>query len=133
MNTLTFNKLYIFSTFENKAKYIEFTNGKNIITTEDDVIGNKKGKSTILKNLYYTMGADCYFEDKWDVQKKISVLEFSVNKTSYIIFRQDKLFKIFDLKKNLLFKTLKRKELSTFLEKIFKFTVKLPNRHTDKL
>ncbi|EDN7602540.1 hypothetical protein RV17_GL000779 [Enterococcus thailandicus] len=79
------------------------------------------------------MGADCYFEDKWDVQKKISVLEFSVNKTSYIIFRQDKLFKIFDLKKNLLFKTLKRKELSTFLEKIFKFTVKLPNRHTDKL
>ncbi|EAD5650800.1 hypothetical protein EW630_06190, partial [Listeria monocytogenes] len=61
MNTLTFNKLYIFSTFENKAKYIEFSNGKNIITTEDDVIGNKKGKSTILKNLYYTMGADCYF------------------------------------------------------------------------
>ncbi|EJW9248895.1 hypothetical protein OC441_002497, partial [Enterococcus faecalis] len=104
-----------------------------IITTEDDVIGNKKGKSTILKNLYYTMGADCFFEDKWDVQKKISILEFSINGTSYIIFRQDKLFKIFDLKKKLLFKTLNRKELSTFLEKIFKFTVKLPNRHTDKL
>lgn len=133
MNTLIFKKLYIFSTFENKAKYIEFTDGKNIITTEDDVIGNKKGKSTILKNLYYTMGADCFFEDKWDVQKKISILEFSINGTSYIIFRQDKLFKIFDLKKKLLFKTLNRKELSTFLEKIFKFTVKLPNRHTDKL
>lgn len=49
MNTLTFNKLYIFSTFENKAKYIEFTNGKNIITTEDDIIGNKKVSQQFLK------------------------------------------------------------------------------------
>ncbi|MBF2458343.1 coiled-coil domain-containing protein [Listeria seeligeri] len=133
MNSLLFKKLYIFSNFEKKAKYISFTEGKNILTTEDDIVGNKKGKSTLLKNLYYTMGADCYFEDKWEIQKKISIVEFSINKTSYLIFRQDKLFKIFDMKKKLLFKTIHRKELSQFLEKLFKFTVKLPNRDTNKL
>lgn len=67
MNILIFNKLYIFLIFENKVKYIEFFNGKNIIIIEDDVIGNKKGKFIIFKNLYYIMGVDCYFEDKWDV------------------------------------------------------------------
>ncbi|MBC2167165.1 hypothetical protein HCB26_11365 [Listeria booriae] len=133
MSNLVFNKLYLFSTSENKAKYIEFTEGKNIITTEDDVIGNKKGKSTILKNLYYTMGAECYFEDKWDVKNKTSILEFSINDEAYIIFRQDRLFKIFDSEKKLLLKTLSRRDLSIFLEGILKFTVRLPKRNTEKL
>ena len=132
MNNLIINKLYIFSPNEKKAKMIPFTKGINIVTSSK-VDGNKKGKSIILKSIFHTLGADSFFDDKWDTQRKIYVIDFSVNKGEYYICRCDRLFKIFNSDFNLLFKTIDRKDLAQFLYNIFNFAVELPNRTNDKL
>lgn len=82
MKQLIINKLYIFSIKERKARSIPFQKGRNVITSSS-IDGTKKGKSVILKSIYYTLGADCYFEDKWNVNDKIFIMDFSVANVNY--------------------------------------------------
>ena len=65
MSKLVFEELYLFSCSEKKAKVITFSPLKNVITSSA-VDGTDRGKSVIMKSLYHTLGADCYFEDKWN-------------------------------------------------------------------
>ena len=74
------------------------------------------------------MGADCYFEGKWDDSSKTYILRFCVDDDEYYIFRHNKLFKVFDGEKNLLFSVISRHELSERLSSITGFAVKLPPR-----
>ena len=74
------------------------------------------------------MGADCYFEGKWDVSSKTYILHFSVDNNEYYMFRHNKLFKLFDGEKRLLFSVISRHELSERLSTITGFAVKLPPR-----
>ncbi len=127
MSKLLFNKLYIFSSPDKTARVIEFAAGKTIITSSS-IDGTNRGKSVIMKSLYHTMGADCNFDDKWDDNSKIYILNFTVDGNEFYIFRHSSLFKIFDADKNIIFKTLSRHELSERLNDIFHFAVKLPAR-----
>ena len=127
MSKLLFNKLYIFSSPDKAARVIEFAAGKTIITS-NSIDGTNRGKSVIMKSLYHTMGADCNFDDKWDDNSKIYILNFTVDGNGFYIFRHSSLFKIFDADKNLIFKTVSRHELSERLNDIFHFAVKLPAR-----
>lgn len=129
---MIFKKLYIFSSSESKAKVVEFSEGKNIITSSP-VDGTDRGKSTIMKSLYHTMGADCFFNDKWNDDDKTYIVNFALADEEYFIYRCNRLFKVFDAKQQLLFKTIDRHELADSLGKIFKFAVKLPNRSEEKL
>lgn len=133
MNSLIINKLYIFSPHERKSKMVEFKAGKNVITSSQKD-GSKRGKSTLTKSIYYTLGADCFFDDKWNIADKMCILDFTIEDISYYIFRCDRLFKIYtrDNFKEI-FKTNNRTELSKFLKKIFNFAVELPNKETNKL
>ena len=74
------------------------------------------------------MGADCYFEGKWDDSSKTYILHFSVDNNEYYMFRHNKLFKLFDGEKRLLFSVISRHELSERLSTITGFAVKLPPR-----
>lgn len=96
--------------------------------TSDAHDGTDRGKSVIMKALYHTMGADCYFEGKWDDSNKTYILRFCVDDDEYYIFRHNKLFKVFDGEKNLLFSVISRHELSERLSSITGFAVKLPPR-----
>lgn len=127
MSKLLFSKLYIFSSSDKTARVIEFANGKTMITS-NSVDGTDRGKSVILKSLYHAMGADCFFDDKWDDSSKIYILNFTVNSIAYYIFRHNSLFKVFDAEKNIMFKTVSRHELSEKLNGILQFAVKLPAR-----
>jgi len=129
---MTFNKLYIFSPSEKKAKVVEFTNGKNIITSSG-IDGNDRGKSVIMKSLYHTLGADCFFDEKWKEQTKVYIVNISVNKTEYYIYRFENLFKVFNKEKSLLFKTVERKDLAVYFADIFNFSIELPDRSEEKL
>lgn len=130
MSKLLFNKLYIFSSPDKTAKVIEFAAGKTMITSSS-IDGTNRGKSVILKSLYHTMGADCFFDDKWDDSSKIYILNFAVNDNEFFIFRHNSLFKVFDADKNIIFKTVSRHELSESLNDIFSFAVKLPARQNN--
>ena len=130
MSRLVFKKLFIFSSSEKLARVVEFSDGKTMITSSS-VDGTDRGKSVIMKSLYHAMGADCFFEDKWNNSSKTYVLLFKVGDTSYYIFRQASLFKFFDGEKNLLFSTVSRRELAERLFDVFHFAVKLPAKKKD--
>ena len=99
MSKLIFKDLYLFSPSEKLAKKISFAPGRTMITS-DAHDGTDRGKSVIMKALYHTMGADCYFEGKWDDSSKTYILRFCVDDDEYYIFRHNKLFKVFDGEKN---------------------------------
>ena len=133
MSSLIINKLYIFSPQEKKSKVVEFKAGKNIITSSQKD-GTKRGKSTLTKSIYYALGADCFFDDEWNITDKVYIVDFTVENISYYIFRLDRLFKVFDRDNfKQLFKTNLRNELAAYLKKIFKFAVELPNKETNNL
>lgn len=127
MSKLLFKELFLFSSSEKKARKIVFSPGKTMITSSASD-GTDRGKSVIMKSLYHTMGADCSFEDKWDDASKTYILGFSINDIGYYIFRHNKLFKVFDADKNLLFVVISRHELAEKLSELFGFSVKLPQR-----
>jgi hypothetical protein len=128
MHKLVVNGLYLFSIKEKRAKYVSFSDGINIISSSKDN-GTKRGKSVIMKSIYHTLGADCMFEDKWNINDKVSILDFSVDKKDYYVLRYQRLFKIYR-KDNLclLFRTNSRTELADFFGELFKFKVMLPNK-----
>jgi hypothetical protein len=132
MNKLIIKELYIFEPISKKAKKVEFIDGVNIITSELKD-GNDVGKSIIMKSIYHTLGADCYFDDKWKEDSKVYYLVFSVNKKTYAIYRNQKLFKLYNEKDELIFSTVNRNELSEMLSKVYDFKVLLPNRSEKEL
>lgn len=132
MNNLIMKKIYIFDLKDKKAFVQEFNNGINIITSSI-VNGNNVGKSVIMKSLYHTLGADCYFTDQFDVDSKTFILQVDISNNSYYFIRFKNHFKIYDVNYNLLFETTTRKELSLKLKDLFNFYVELPNRITGEL
>lgn len=129
---MIFKTLYIFSSNEKKAKVIHFSEGKNMITSSP-IDGTDRGKSIIMKSLYHTLGGDCFFDDKWNDSDKTYIIKFTIDSQDYYIYRNNKLFKAFDNKLNLLFKVVERRELAIELRNIFNFAVQLPAREEEKL
>lgn len=132
MSDLVIEKLYIFSTTNKTAKLIEFTAGKNIVTS-NQVDGNNKGKSVILKSIYHTLGADCKFDPKWDEKEKTYILKTIVDGKVIYFYRHDRLFRIMNEDEEVIFQTITRTKLAEYLENIFKFAVRLPNKEDNKL
>lgn len=132
MNKLVFQKILVFSTAEKQARCLEFEDGINIISSSQ-VDGTDRGKSVIMRSLYHAMGADCQFDDKWDDNGKTYILLFSIGEQQYYIYRNSRLFKLFNNEKELLFSTIDRKELAEKLSEYFKFSVQLPSRNEDRL
>ena len=131
MSKLIFKDLYLFSPSEKLAKKVSFAPGRTMITSNAHD-GTDRGKSVIMKALYHTMGADCDFEGKWDDSNKTYILRFFIDENEYYMFRHNKLFKLFDGNKNLLFSVISRHELAEHLSTITGFAVKLPPRDRSK-
>lgn len=121
----------IFEPQNKLAKRIEFEEGINVITS-DGIEGNDVGKSILLKSIYHALGADSIFDDKWKETLKIYVLHIILEKNEYYICRTDKMFKIFSSEYKMIFNTANRNELSMFLNQLYDFGVKLPNKETDE-
>ncbi len=132
MSKLIFKTIYIFASSEKKAKVVSFSPHTNIITSSS-IDGTKRGKSLITKCLYHTLGADCFFEPIWEDKDKTYILEFEIDDVGYYMYRCNSLFKLFDKEKNVIFKTVNRKDLGEKLKPIFNFAVQLPKRDEKKL
>lgn len=132
MNNLIFTKLYIIDSSSHLAKVVEFTDGINIVQSNKED-GNNRGKSLILKSLYHALGADSYFDSNWPKNQIVYILQFKINDDDFTIYRQDKLFYLFDGDLNLLEKISNRRRLSEVLYSIHKFKVLLPDRDRDEL
>ena len=75
---LKFLELHLISLKERKARKIEFSNDTTLILGGSGKIDNDVGKSTIVKNLYYSLGAEVFFETRWLNANPISILKFNV-------------------------------------------------------
>lgn len=132
MKKLIIKKLYILDLKDKKAYVQKFIEGINIITS-DKTSGNNVGKSLIMKSIYHTLGADCYFSDRVDINSKTFVLEITIDDQKYYFWRFNNLFKIYNENEELVYETTSRKQLSEYLRVIFDFFVELPNKNTNEL
>ncbi|MGP1451547.1 MAG: hypothetical protein ACTTJO_02160 [Metamycoplasmataceae bacterium] len=123
---LTFKEIYIFNLKEEKAFFLAFKEGINIITS-NEYDGTDRGKSVLLKSLYFSLGADVFFDKSWDIKNTVTLLKFEYDKKEYFIYRNEKQFKIFNNNK-LLFSCTKRYELSKFFETFFNFGIYLKDK-----
>lgn len=131
MSILIIKEISLFYPQDETAKHVEFSYGKNVITSSI-VDGNNVGKTTILKSIYHTLGADCKFDAKWPGKDIISVVVADVGGKTYRFYRHDKLCRVFD-DDNLLCEVTHKSDLAEFYQREFGLAVYLPNRSDDEL
>lgn len=129
MKEVYFKSLLIADLQNHTARYQPFKKGFNVVTSAD----NHVGKSSLLKSLYYTLGAEVEFDSVWDKQSKLYVATLSVNEKEYCVVRLMKRFAVFEGKKLLKITDSVTRELAPLLSKIFDFAVYLPNKETEKV
>lgn len=132
MKSLMIDTLYIFSPEEKKACRISFSKGINIISTRQED-GTDRGKSVIMRSIYYTLGAEAFFDKNFSKHTKVFVLKICINDNNYFIYRAGSLYKFFDDDKKLIFTTIKSKELAEKLAEYTGFAVQLPDRQENNL
>jgi len=125
---LLLKQLRILSTPEKSARLVIFHSRSNLITGENDV-----GKSSIIKSIYHTLGADVHFDNVWAKADVISLLSFSFDGVDYSILRARNHFGIFDSKNNLIrsFDSI-IKGLSPFFAELFNNKLKLRQSQTNR-
>lgn len=129
MKEVYFQSILIADLQKNTARLQNFSKGLNVVTSTD----NHVGKSSLLKSLYYALGADVDYDSVWGRNTKIYIATLSVDGELYRIVRLMRRFAVFHNEKLLLITDSVTKELTPLLGKIFDFTVYLPNKETGKV
>ena len=129
MKKVYFQSILIADIQKHTAHFQEFSAGLNVVTSSE----NHVGKSSLLKSLYYTLGAEVGFDSVWDKNSKLYVVNICVNDEKYRIARYMKRFAIFHGKKLLKITDSITKELAPLLGDLFGFAVYLPNKETEKV
>lgn len=131
-NRLIIKNIQLFLTAEKKAKKIDFTDGINVVTS-DQRNGNKVGKSLILKSIYHALGAESHLDKVLLYEKMIFIVQFIVSGVNYSILRSGSLFKLFNADNGLIIATESASKLAETLYDIYGFSVYLPSRNEKKL
>lgn len=129
MKEMYFQSLLIADMQNHVARFQEFSKGLNVVTSQE----NHVGKSSLLKSLYYTLGADVEYDPVWDRHSKLYIATICVDNEIYRIARLSKRFAVFQDDRLLQITESITKELTPFLSEIFDFAVYLPNRETEKV
>lgn len=125
MRRLIFKEVSILSKIERAARKETFKPGLNLITGENDV-----GKSTLIKSLYHTLGADVpgLTNSRWKSAKPIYCVRFAVAGMEYTVIRDEKYYGVFDASNNLLGKFVGAagpKGISNFINPLLEFRIEL--------
>ena len=96
MKRLIIKKLIVISQSESRSLEVPFSKGLNIILG-----GNKTGKSSIIKSIFYTFGCELKrIEKDWKELISSYLIFFQYGKNQYVIIRQGKKFQIFEQPKD---------------------------------
>lgn len=129
MSEMYFNSILIADIVAHKARFQEFEKGLNVVTSAD----NHVGKSSLLKSLYHSLGANVKYDNVWSSNTKLYILNFSVDYEKYKIVRQARSFAVFKGTKLLLITSKVVSELAPLLERIFCFGVYLDSKGKGKV
>lgn len=124
MNGMFFKNILIADVQEKTARFVDFKPGLNVITSSD----NHVGKSSIVKSLYHTLGAEVNFDARWSKDTKINLVTIDVDGTEYQIARFLKCFAVFKGEELLLLTDSVTKELAPMLGQMFDFSVYLAEK-----
>ena len=119
MNGIYFKNVLIADVEKKTAKYQEFHPGTNVITSDQ----NHVGKSSLVKSLYYAMGAEVEFDEIWGKTTKLTIVEFCLKDKTYKIARMHKTFALFCENELILLTNRVSRELAAKFEEIFEFAV----------
>lgn len=129
MSEMYFKSILIADLNKKEARFQDFKKGFNVITSHD----NHMGKSSLLKSLYYAMGAEIEYDDIWDKKSKLYIVDIMVNDKKYKIARFQKTYAVFEEDNLVLLTQSASKDLAKKYEEIFSFAVYLPNKKTNKI
>lgn len=129
MKEVYFKNLMIADLQNHTARVQSFEKGLNVVTSAD----NHVGKSSLLKSLYYTLGAEVDYDSVWDKQSKLYIATLGVGEKEYRVARFLKRFAVFEGEKLLKITDSVTKELAPLLGEIFDFSVYLPRKDTGKV
>lgn len=124
MKDVIFTEILIADIQNKTARKLSFKKGINIITSSD----NHVGKSSLIKSLYYALGAEVEFDDTWNKLSKLYSVKLFFDNIEYRIIRYIKTFAIFKNGQLLLITNEVSKELAPKLKEIFDFGIYLPNK-----
>ena len=128
MSDMIFKSILVADIQQKKARYVTFERGLNVITSSE----NHVGKSSIIKSLYGTLGAEVNRDTKWDKNSKLSVVTIDVDGIEYRIARLMKRFAIFKGSDLILVTDSVSKDLAQKLSEIFNFSVYLAKKTGQK-
>lgn len=122
MNKLVFNNIKIIDLVNYESFSTNFIDGVNIITSNE----NSVGKSTILKSLYHTLGAEIKFGHRINIKNILFVLNFTLDNTNYTIMRNQNSYKIINPQDEII-SFYNSKDLTNHLSTLFGFTIEIEN------
>lgn len=122
MKKFVLEEILLMSQSERTARKIKFHPKTTVILGANDT-----GKSSLVKSIYWTFGAEpAVIHPEWKKLDIVSLVRFSVDGKRYSILRQGNFFALFDNVNNLISKySSVTKELGPELAKIFSFNIKL--------
>lgn len=122
MKKLLLQSLTIFSSQNQKAKHIQFHPQMTVLTGENQV-----GKSRIVKSIYWTLGAEVEFDNRWKSLDIRSILQATIQGQEFIFYRSQKSVIVIDKNTGtiLLRSGSITKELAPFYSNFFDFELKL--------
>lgn len=130
MRNLRFRELLMLSETETSARRVPFSPRLTVIKGANDT-----GKSSVLKSLYRTFGAEpAVVHQTWEHLNVISAVRFSLDERQFTILRHGNSFGIFgDEDKLIQSFTGVTKELSPYLAKFLRFRLRLATRANESI
>src|SRR5882672_12712737 len=133
MKKLVFKEVLILSKLERAARRETFDPTINLLTGENDV-----GKSTLIKSLYHTLGADVpgLQNTHWKNARPIYCVRFTLGGVKYTVLRDEKYFGFFGSGGTLLGKFAGisgKKGIAQFINPLLKFRIELERSEDGKL
>ncbi|SHG77224.1 hypothetical protein SAMN04488109_1768 [Chryseolinea serpens] len=127
MKKLSFIGITLVSKIQRRAIRVVFDPKTTILTGTNDT-----GKSSIIKNLFWTFGAEPTTDARWREAKVISVVHFDIAGSEFHLLRRESFFALFDETFELI-KTFTSvtNELGPFLAELLDFKVILSNRNKE--
>lgn len=129
MKEMYFDNILIADIVEKTAHFHKFEKGFNVVTSQD----NHVGKSSLLKSLYFAMGAEVDFDNVWNKNTKLYVVEFYIDEIKFSVARWQKAFALFRETELILTTKSVSRDLARKFEKIFSFAIYMANKKTNKI
>lgn len=128
MSSMFFKNILIADVQKHTARFISFEKGLNVITSTE----NHVGKSSVIKSLYDTLGAEVHFDSRWDKDTKLTAVAIDVDGTEYRVIRFIKKFSILKGMELVLLSDSVTRQLAPKLADIFDFSVYLTEKSGNK-